>query len=107
MTAYTFDGFNGPLGVGCVNGVKVGNGNGTAVSPAPGVLSAGTGEPKYSVGVPGINGPDGVAVCVEDDCAQALNTRITSREVSILLFIVHPLLAIILAFFECDCKRVR
>jgi hypothetical protein len=104
MTAYTSD---GPLGVGCVNGVKVGKGNGAAVSPTPGVLSAGTGDPRYNVGVPGINGPEGVAVDVEDDCAQALRARMTSREVSILLFIVYPLLVIILAFFEGDCKSVR
>jgi hypothetical protein len=99
ITAYVLD---APLGVDCERGVKLGNGTGTTVSPGAGVSSVGAGEPMNSVGVAVAAG--GVGVASVRGCVQAPSARISNREVNIFLFIVLPLIAIILAFFERVCK---
>jgi hypothetical protein len=66
-----------PLAVGCAIGVNVGIGSGTAVSPAAGVLSGGSGELRYSVGVTVAGGGNGVLSA--SDCVQAARIRSNAK----------------------------
>ena len=89
----------------CDSGVKDGKGTGTAVSPSMGVSKVGSGEPINRVGVSVTD--EGLGVVSANDWVQAPSARMSSRDMSILLFILFPFTATILAFFERDCKGVR
>lgn len=102
MTAYRFV---APLGVECESGVKDGKGTGAAVSPSMGVSRVGNGEPMNRVGVSVADG--GCGVSSANDWVQAPSARMSSRDMGILLFMLFPFIATILAFFERDCKRIR